>query len=663
MSSTELLERADGLRKAKDHAGAIAAYMEALTDTEIAPGGICLSLARSHMALGQIEEATNWLLRIAQNGEDFRNWQAAASLLDKLLKDGDPAPARIKRRAKLWLTGSYTLSQLAPLLRLAALEAGVALDIKEGDYGQYRQDAIDPASALYAFDPDIIIMALHHGETGLPAISDTPEESVTAAASGITSLWKAIRSRSKARLIVTNIAASPEEAFGHLSARLPGPNRALINALNIELGKAANDMGGVSILDAEALSSLIGKRNWFDDRYWHISKQAVSFEALPLLARHFAALIAAELGLSKKCLVLDLDNTLWGGVIGEDGLAGIKIGQGDPASEAHLAFQHYIKGLQAKGVILAVCSKNNDADAREPFLKHPEMVLKLDDIAMFVANWERKSDNLAHIARALNIGMDALVFVDDNPVEREIVRQFAPDVDVVTLPADASGYVRALSDYLKFETVSFTEEDAKKTAQYRAKAEIAELETSVGSMEEFYASLQMKAVLAPFDDLHMPRIVQLIGKTNQFNLTTQRYSEGEVRTFMSEDGAGCFYLKLQDRFADHGLVSMIMARKDKTTLDIHLWLMSCRVIGRTVEAELLAQLCELAQKQGLTQLRGTYIPSTKNGMVAGIYEKFGFDKIDETEDGQTIWVYDLETKGLISNTHIERLALETGVSQ
>ncbi len=659
-SASRSLKMAETLRKARNHAEAIAHYQEAAAAVEIPDAVLCLGMARCQMACGEPAQAVHWLLRVVEAGEDFRAWQEAASLLDRIGRCDDLSTlVSVRRQARVWLTGSYTLVQLAPLLRLAALHDGIVLEIGEGDYGQFQQDALDAASPLYRFAPDVVLLALHHTALGLPHFApDAPTLAGTAAAN-VVAVWDAIRTHSGARVVSTNIAAPPEEVFGHLATRVPGARTRLIDAINQRLGDAAAARTGVSLLDCEALSGLIGKRTWFDDRYWHLSKQAVSFHALPLLARHLAAVIAADLGLSRKCLVLDLDNTLWGGVVGEDGLSGIRIGQGDAASEAFLAFQHYLKGLQEKGVILAVCSKNNDADAREPFVAHPDMLLKLSDFAMFVANWEHKPENLTTIARTLNIGMDSLVFVDDNPVERAVVRKFCPDVGVIPLPADPSGYVRALSDYLGFETTAFTPEDARRTEQYRAKAQISELESSASSIEEFHRSLRMRAVVAPFDELHMPRIVQLIGKTNQFNLTTPRYSASEVHSAMAEPGAVHLYLKLQDRFADHGLVSLVMARRDGESLDIHLWLMSCRVIGRTVEAELLSHLARAALRQGLRYLRGTYRPTRKNAMVRDLYAKLGFELVETQADGTTVWAYDLDVRPPPEPGFIEVITCET----
>lgn len=657
MTITEAIQRGDGFRTAKCYDLAIQAYLEAAGSMEKPSGDLCLKLARCYERLGDYLATAAWLRRLVDGSESFVAWQGAAALLDQAIARLMPAP---KRFAKVALLGSYTTTQLATMLRLAAFREGIALDIHQADYGQYQQEIINPSSGLYAFDPDFILLAVHTGELNLPAFSVNPEEPVEAEASRWQSLWQIAANRCKARVIMHNFAAPLDNPFGHLAARLPGSRPAMIQQLNIQLGQRAG--ANVSIVDCDHLASVFGKRRWFDDRYWHISKQAVALDALPLLARHTIAVLAADLGLSKKCLVLDLDNTLWGGVIGEDGLAGIRIGQGSPEGEAYLAFQRFVLDLKNKGVILAVCSKNNDADAREPFLKHPDMLLKLDDLAMFVANWERKPDNIRRIAQSLNIGLDSMVFVDDNPAEREVIRQFLPEVDVIDLPADPSGYRRALIEYVMFESSSFTTEDAARTDQYRAKAQIAELEAASGSIEDFYRSLQMKAVVAPFDELHLPRIVQLIGKTNQFNLTTRRHTMPAVRQFMTEPDCLHLYLKLHDRFADHGLVSILIARKVGEVMDIDTWLMSCRVIGRTVEAELLAHLCRFAIDHGCIAIQGTYIPTSKNAMVKDVFGQYGFERCEQREDGTNIWRYDLRKSGPIVNEFIELVSESASAS-
>lgn len=654
MSASPDRQHADELRKDGRYAEAIDAYRRAAEGREIPPADICLNIARCQERLGDHEAACRWLTKLVDAADAFTPWQAAAGLLERILSSHQPAA---KRSARLAVLGSYTTAQFTGMLRLAALRLGIALELYEADYAQYRQEILDPSSGLYAFAPDFIVLALHAGEIALPEHSRSPADDMQIELDRWQSLWQALASRCSARLIMHNFALPVESPMGHLASRLPGSRRSMMQALNAQLGEAAG--GDVSIVDCERLSALYGKQRWFDDRYWHLSRQAVALDALPMLARHTAAVLGADLGLGRKCLVLDLDNTLWGGVIGEDGLSGIKLGAG-PEGEAFVAFQQYILQLKQRGVILAVCSKNNQADAREPFEQHPDMALKLDDIAMFVANWKPKSENIAHIAATLNIGLDALAFVDDNPAEREVIRQMLPEVEVITLPADPTGYVRALAGSLCFESSSFTEEDAKKTEQYRARAEIARLEGESESLEDFYESLRMKAVIAPFDALHLPRIVQLIGKTNQFNLTTRRHTMPQVQAFMNDHECVHLYLKLRDRFTDHGLVGLLIAKKVEDVLDIDTLLMSCRVIGRTAEHAMLARLCEEAQRLGCTAIGGTYIPTAKNAMVERFFADLGFepDRAGGPAEGETRWIYDLAARRAVESRFIEVTSID-----
>ena len=628
-------------------------HLATASAVETPDASLCLKLARSNLRLGQYSEAQRWALAVVDAGDNFTSWQAAAALLQSCPPEAGAAPLRT---ARLALVSSYTTTQLVPLLRLAARRLGIALEIYESHYGQYRQDIIDPQSEMYTFAPDFIVVAVHEGDVGLPEHSATPQEDVEKELNRWTTLWQAAARNGKARIIQHNFALPPEAPMGHLGARLAGSRYMMTQALNARLGEQASTR--VSIVDCERLSSLFGKQQWFDPKYWYLSKQAVALGALPLLARHTAAVIAADLGLSRKCVVLDLDNTLWGGVIGEDGLAGIKLG-GGADGEAFVAFQEYLLKLKSKGVILTVCSKNNEADAKEPFEKHPEMRIRLEDIAVFVASWKHKSDQIRMIAETLNIGLDAVVFVDDNPVERAAVRQLVPQVDVIPMPADPTQYTRALSQYLLFETSSFTAEDAARTDQYRAKAQIAAMESSADSIEDFYRSLRMQAVVSPFTEVDLPRVAQLIGKSNQFNLTTRRHGMAQLQTFVDDPACVHMSIRLRDCFTDHGLVGLIIAVAEGDTLDIDTWLMSCRVIGRTVEAEMLQYVCRRAEQLGCTKIRGTYIPTAKNPMVKDIFAKFGFSLLDE-DNGVTTWIYDLQTQGPIKNEFIELIEEEAG---
>jgi FkbH-like protein len=639
------LARGDALAKQGNFAAAAEAYL-AGAKSEHFPAPLCLALARAYIHLNNTAEAVRWAVAVVDAGDDLPSWLAAATLIENAKLAHAIAP---RRRCRIAILGSFTTVQLTRILPLSALRQGIELTVWEAPFNQYRQELLDPRSALYASRPDFIILAVHEGDLTLPFLSETPSEDVAQEIARWTALWDVAAKHSNARLVQFNFATPTEAPFGHLGARLMGSRYAMTQAVNAGLGAAAGT--NVRILDCERLSALVGKRQWVDPRYWHLSKQAVSLQALPLLARHLTAIIAADLGLTRKCLVLDLDNTLWGGIIGEDGLNGIKLG-GDHLGEAFIAFQESIRLLKQKGVVLAVCSKNNEADAREPFERHPDMRLKLDDFAAFIANWDPKPDNLKHIAQMLNIGLDALVFVEDNPVECAAVRQALPEVDVVALPPDPSQYARILLDYLGFESTSFTRDDARRTEQYRARSLAARLEQSANSVEELWTSLNMTAVIAPFDEFSLPRIVQLIGKTNQFNLTTRRHSPAQVVALMREPGCVHFSIRLRDRFTDHGMVGLLIAKQRDSVMGIETWLMSCRVIGRSVEATMLAYLSRLAAVQGVTRIRGIYFPTAKNEVVKDLYSKFGFTRLGDADGGE-IWEYDLATHGTIENRFIK----------
>jgi FkbH-like protein len=639
------LERAIGLQRAGRLEEALGAYLDALAGVEVPEASVAVRVATCAAGAGDSETAWCWLQRVADAPGDFVAAQAGAALLKRLRATHAPAA---RRRARAAVVGTYTTTQFTTLLPLWALRLGVDLEVREAPYAQMEQELLDGNSATYRFDPDFIVLATHDAAVSLPVHSDDPEGQVAREAERWINLWRAIERHGRARPVMHGFVLPAHNAFGHLSSRLAGSRQAMLIRLNQALGAAAGD--AVSLVDCEAVAGALGKGTWCDPRYWFLSKQAVALAALPALCRSTAMVIAADLGLSRKCIVLDLDNTLWGGVVGEDGLAGIALGAG-PAGEAFVAFQHQLRRLRQRGVILAVCSKNNDADAREPFQRHPDMVLALEDIAVFQANWDPKPLNLQRIAARLDLGLDALLFVDDNPAEREAVRQALPDVEVLVLPAEPALYVAALAAYPLLEPASFTEEDSQRSDQYRARAMADDLKVACATLEDFHRSLRMECMVRPFDELHLPRIAQLIAKTNQFNLTTRRHTAAAVRQMMGDPQWVHLCLRLRDRFADHGLVGVLIARRDGETLDIDTWLMSCRVIGRTVEAEMLAHLCGVARRLGCTVLRGTYVPTARNGMVSGIYERFGFRRVGE-EDGEMAWEYDIGVQGPIANGFI-----------
>ncbi len=382
----------------------------------------------------------------------------------------------------------------------------------------------------------------------------------------------------------------------------------------------------------------IGADRWHDAGHWHAEKLPFAPDLIPLFADVVARTIAAIRGTTRKCLVLDLDNTLWGGVIGDDGVDGIALGQGSAAGEAFLAIQQTALALRERGIILAVCSKNDDDVARGPFRHHPDMPLKEAHIASFVANWGDKATNLRAIASALNIGLDSLVFLDDNPVERAQVRRELPMVAVPELPADPALYPRALLAAGYFEAVAFAQEDRDRADQYRANAERAAF-AGTSDMVGYLASLDMVADFRPFDSVNRARIAQLINKSNQFNLTTRRYTEAQVAGLEADPTKLTLQVRLVDRFGDNGMISVIIV--DRATWEIDTWLMSCRVLGRRMEEAVLDQVAGAARRAGATALIGRYIPSVKNKMVADHYAKLGFAATGGEAGGETTWRLDL----------------------
>jgi FkbH-like protein len=576
----------------------------------------------------------------------------AAARAVQALKRARKRGAKSVATARVAVLGSTTTSQLAQFLDVFLFAQNVDAEIYEAPYGLMRQEILDPGSALYAFEPQFIFLAATRRDLGPPATANGAEDAFEAAADAAVgeweSLWRIAYDRLGCQIIQNNFDAPPWRAYGDLEASHPGAPGWFVERVN--RGLAARAPRWVSIHDLDGLAAAVGRWSWGDERFFHLAKLPCAPEHLAAYAHGVSALIAARLGRSRKCLVLDLDNTLWGGVIGDDGLGGIALGQGDAVGEAHVAFQRYVKALRDRGVILAVCSKNEDNNAREPFEKHPEMALKLSDISCFVANWEDKAANIRRIAAELNIGLDALVFVDDNPAERKIVRDLVPEVAVPELPPDPADYVRALDKHRYFEAVTLSAEDFKRTEYYIANAQRKEIATDAADIDAFLRSLDMKGWIGPIGEMEFDRSVQLIGKSNQFNLTTRRHSAADIQRMLDSSDWVTRVVKLADRFGDNGLISVLLAKPDGDALAIDTWLMSCRVLKRGVEALLLNELVELARERGLAALTGEHIPTAKNALVKDHYESLGFARTGEDADGRTTWRLEIG-EGWTPKTH------------
>ena len=546
---------------------------------------------------------------------------------------------------KLAVLCNSTFDLIVPAMIASAARHGIALEVILPSYDQAAQEALTPDSKVNSSKPDAVLFALDY--RALPIkLSLGDREAASATVQGVIGYLQAlsngIKANSGALCIFQTFAPPVETLFGSLDRLLPGTMGNLIDEINRELGEYVIGSGDV-LLDVAGLAKTVGLAEWHNTQLWNMAKFPFADELIPLYADHVARTVAAIRGKSGKVLILDLDNTVWGGVIGDDGLEGIRIAQGDARGEAHLAVQRLALELRQRGIVLAVSSKNTDEVAREPFEKHPEMLLKLEHIAVFQANWNDKATNIQAIADELNLGLDAMVFLDDNPAERGLVRKLQPQVKVPELPEEPAYYTRSLTAAGYFEAVAFAGEDLKRAEFYQDNAKRASLQKQVGGVDAYLASLDMTITFQPFDATGRARIVQLINKSNQYNLTTRRYTGPEVTE--AEDDLDVFTLqvRLADIFGDNGMISVVICRPGEVGMwDIDTWLMSCRVLGRKVEHMVLREILEHARAAGIGKLSGTYLPTEKNKLVIDHYAKLGFTKVLEEESGLTRWELQVE---------------------
>ena len=530
---------------------------------------------------------------------------------------------------RLAILGSATVSHLPAAIRVAGLRRGLRVQICEGRYGMVLAELMDAESALRAFQPQAVLLAMdaHH-----VAAAGLDETGGPAAVTEMRRCWDLAREQFACAVIQQTVLPVFPPVLGNNEQLLAASAGALVERVNADLRRVAK-AERISLLTLDAFARVDGLGAWHEPALWYSSKHEVHPRAAVVYGDQVARLLAALRGMSAKCLVLDLDQTLWGGVIGDDGLDGIRLGQGSAVGEAYLGFQRYCAALAARGVILAVCSKNDEDQARLPFREHPEMILREQDIAVFRANWRDKASNLREIARVLNVGMEALVFADDNPAERALVRRELPEVWVPEMPEDPARYAEVLAGAGYFEGVCVTEDDAQRKEQYRGNAERTRAMEGVTDMESYLVSLDMEMEAGPITEANLQRVVQLINKTNQFNVTTRRYTEEEVRSVMASPRSVTLQVRLRDRFGDNGVVAVVIARSmdgNATVLDtvnvavIETWLMSCRVLGRRLEEACLQVLVDALAARGVRRLQGVYRPTAKNGMVRDLYPRLGF---------------------------------------
>lgn len=532
---------------------------------------------------------------------------------------------------KLAVMGDCATQHLATAIRGYGLYAGQGVSVLDTDYNQIDAQVMDAASELYAFGPHAVLIQMCT-EKLYEAFCAAPFNCRACFAEDayarITRIWEQMNTNCSTTILQCNFPLMDDGAFGQFGNKTADSFLFQQRKLNYLLMEGCREVKNVYLIDLDAIQASCGRETFSDPKLYYIAKMPISVDVLPEVARKIIDQIQALRGMAKKCVVLDLDNTLWGGVIGDDGLSGIQIGELG-LGHAFSDFQTWLKELKNRGLLLAVCSKNNESTAKEPFEKHPEMVLKLEDFSMFVANWEDKASNIRRIQKTLNIGMDSMVFLDDNPFERNLVRSMIPEITVPELPEDPALYLQYLRSLGLLETASYSSEDAGRTQQYRQQAERAVYEASFQSYDDYLEGLAMVAVAAPFDAFHYPRIAQLTQRSNQFNLRTVRYTEAEIEAIAKDDNKITLYFTLKDRFGDHGLIAVVILDQQADTLFISEWLMSCRVLKRGMEEFIVNKIIRTAAEHGFAAVSGEYIPTPKNAMVKDLYEKMGFRRVEE----------------------------------
>ncbi|MCY7388544.1 MAG: HAD-IIIC family phosphatase [Burkholderiales bacterium] len=569
----------------------------------------------------------------------LKNDRTELSYAELVRKARQQAPGR-RQKFKVALLADVSTQHLAPLLRVLFASNGVDVEIYEAGYDTVELEAFDPASGLYAFEPHLVcifqslwkLKSLYYVFVG----DRTKFSEVQAAKTE--AVWKAIQSRTQAQVMQSTFVLPYERPFGNYGSRVEDTLMGAVTELNRTLSLKARALSSVFMSDIDYLAAWVGRRHFLDEKLWALSKSLCALEFLPDVAQNVVDIALATYGRGVKCVVLDLDNTIWGGVVGDDGFDGIGLGDLDDG-DAFRFFQSYLLELSRRGVVLAVCSKNDEAIARRVFKEHPGMVLREEHIAVFVANWLDKATNIRHIREELNIGYDTMVFLDDNPFERNLVRQLIPEIIVPELPEDPALYVRTISELNLFETASHSSLDGQRNVLYEDQEKRDIDKSRFASLDDYLASLETTAVFSRFEPRNLSRIAQLIQRSNQFNLTTRRYSEAECVELMND--AHHFYpfsITVHDRFGKFGLINVVVLRKTPEALEIDTFLMSCRVLQRGIEQYAMNKIFDYARLCGYKRVNGRYIPTAKNMMVAGFFEKFGFDRADADEgDAGTTW--------------------------
>lgn len=555
---------------------------------------------------------------------------------------------------KVAVLGGSTTSNIVQTLELFLLNQGIKAEFYESEYGKYYEDAVFGNEKLKSFAPDVVyVHTSNRNVTSYPVLSDTESyiQSLFESEMGkFTSIWEHISQDYGCPVVQNNFEMPLYRLLGNRDAYDIHGAVNYLSRLNQAFYEYARQHEDFFICDLNYISADYGLKEWSDPFYWHMYKYAVNVNAIPLLSLNISNIIKSIFGKNKKGLVLDLDNTLWGGVIGDDGADNIKIGRETSEGQVYSEFQKYIKDHKQLGVVLSIDSKNDEENALSG-LRHPDSLLSEDDFATIKANWDSKDRNLAAIAQDLNLMPESLVFIDDNPAERHIVTEQLPVVSAPTIGASHQ-YIVNIDRNGYFEATYISDDDLKRNEMYQENAKRAKAKASFSDYGEYLESLEMKAQIRPFEPVYMSRIAQLTNKSNQFNLTTIRYTQGEIEKISDDAEYITLYGKLEDKFGDNGVVSVCIGKIDGIRCHIKLWLMSCRVLKRDMEYAMMDALVKRCMVEGISELVGYYYPTAKNGMVKEFYKDMGFDILSEDESGSKC-IYRIDGSYECKNKHIK----------
>ncbi|MGY4537057.1 FkbH-like protein [Mucilaginibacter sp. UYNi724] len=516
-------------------------------------------------------------------------------------------------------------------IRGYAIELGLNMEMYEADYNQIEQQVYNPTSELYAFEPAYVIIIrstehLLHSFYKQDNRAGFAEQIIAKTGD----LYSSLSQRLKAQVIINSYIEINDQVFGSYAAKTQTSFLYQLRKINLGIMDLSGENPGIHITDLASIAAFKGYEHSFDTKMYLHANMVFGIDFLPAFAQSICQIIASNFGKSKKCLILDLDNTLWGGIIGDDGLENIQIGSLG-MGKAFTELQLWCRELKNRGIILAICSKNTLEVAREPFISHPDMVLKIDDISLFVANWENKVDNIRYIQQVLNIGMDSIVFLDDNPFERDMVKTAIPELTIPTLPEDPADFMLFLRSLNLFDTASYTQDDKGRNERYRQQALRHNLQSKFTNEAEYLAGLDMDARVNSIDKFTLPRATQLTLRSNQFNLRTIRYSEPDLTAICESEEYLTLTFSLEDKFGDNGLIAVVILKKtDGNTVFIDTWIMSCRVLNRGMEKFTLNHIVQTVRTNGFSRIIGEYLPSKKNGIVKDHYQTLGFTKNGDT---------------------------------